>query len=85
MANTELKLSESIYVNQYERNIYRQFVVRTNTSAVLEMAVVRFQGYDDQCRYGGLKITSIVDFANTSADSMRIPYDRFKINIQSNE
>ena len=78
MANTELKLSESIYVNQDDRNIYRQIVVRTNTSAVLEMAVVRFQGYDDQCRYGGLKITNTVDFASTSADSMRIPYNRFK-------
>ena len=75
MANAELKLSTSIYINQDQRNIYIQIAVHTNTSAVLEMAVVRFQGYDDQCRYGGLKITNTVDFANTSADSMRIPYE----------
>ena len=78
MANMELKLSESMYVHQDQRNIYRQIFVRTNTSALLEMAVVRFKGYDDQCQYGGLKITNTVDFVNTLADSMHVPYDRYK-------
>ena len=59
MVATQINVLDNIRVSHSPgKNIYKQFVIYATEPLVLEMKEIRMKGYDHNCRYGGVMIST---------------------------